>query len=63
MLHFFVTLILHQMLAEVLGHGHGLWVAEGRPRSSRYLYLLYSVFGCFMLGFFYNVSAEYFPTK
>ena len=51
---------LIQMFREILGHGHGLWTASNWPRSSKYLVFIYSLFGCFMMTYFYNVSNDHY---
>ena len=47
-----------QMFGDILGHGHGLWTSGSLPRSSKYLIFIYSLFGCFMMNYFYSVSQE-----
>ena len=38
--------------------GQVVWTAGNWPRSTRYLLLFYTIFCCFMLSYFYNVSLK-----
>ena len=33
-----------------------MWYLRMTPKSTKYLYFFYSVFGCFVMSFFYNVN-------
>ena len=42
------------MFGELIGHGHDMWNLRMTPKSTKYLYFVYSVFGCFVMSFCYN---------